>query len=86
MTVLEKKATHKGVPDLQLLDFYTAAERARAFGMKVVFMGEDSSHPNLKPGVVVEQNPLPGTLLDDNIVDANGNKKIPEIHVILSRR
>ena len=86
VTVLEKKATHKGVPDLQMLDFYTAAERARTFGMKVVFMGEDSSHPNLKPGVVVEQNPLPGTLLDDNIMDANGNKKVPEIHVILSRR
>jgi hypothetical protein len=85
-TTLEKKATYKGVPDLQLLDFYTAAERARAFGMKVVFMGEDSSHPNLKPGVVVVQNPLPGTLLDDEIVDANGNKKVPEIHVILSRR
>jgi len=54
--------------------------------MKVVFMGEDSSHPNLKPGVVVEQNPLPGTLLDDDIKDANGKKKVPEIHVILSRR
>ena len=84
--VLEKKAVHKGVPDLQMLDFYTAAERARAFGMKVVFMGEDSSHPNLKPGVVVEQNPLPGTLLAEDIEDANGNKKTPEIHVILSRR
>lgn len=86
VTLLEKKATHKGVPDLQLLDFYTAAERARAFGMKVVFIGEDSSHPNLKPGVVVEQTPLPGTLLAEEIEDVNGKKKIPEIHVVLSRR
>ncbi len=86
VTLLEKKATYKGVPDLQLLDFYTAAERARTFGMKVVFMGEDSSHPDLKPGIVVEQNPLPGTLLDDDIKDPNGKKKVPEIHVILSRR
>jgi len=85
-STLEKKATYKGVPDLQLLDFYTAAERARTFGMKVVFMGEDSSHPHLKPGVVVEQNPLPGTLLADDILDANGKKRMPEIHVILSRR
>ena len=85
-SVLEKKATYKGVPDLQMLDFYTAAERARAFGMKVVFMGEDASHPNLKPGVVVEQNPLPGTLLAKDVEDASGKKKVLEIHVILSRR
>ena len=85
-TLLEQRATHKGVPDLQMLDFYTAAERARAFGMKVVFKGEDSSHPNVRPGVIIMQNPLPGTLLEDNIEDANGNKIIPEIHVILSRR
>ena len=85
-SALEKKSEHRGVPDLYMLDFYTAAQRASASGMKVVIMGEDDSRPHFPSGVVVAQNPIPGTWVDDSVVDAYGNMKPPEIQVILSRQ
>ncbi len=39
----EKTVQGRGVPNLQKLDLFTAAERAREFGMKVVPVGEDAS-------------------------------------------
>jgi Bacterial PH domain/PASTA domain len=76
VTKMETKVQTKGVPDLQRLDFWTAAERARMLGLRVVLMGEDPSYPNLEPGLVVDQNPPPGTLMQDG----------GEIHVLLSKR
>jgi len=76
LTALERQSQSRGVPNLQQLDFWEAAQRARALGMRVVLMGEDPSYPHLPPGLVVEQNPPPGTMME------NGG----EIRVLLSKR
>ena len=81
ISTMEKNVLGKGVPNLQKLDLFAAAERANSLGMKVVPVGEDSSYPNIAPGLIVSQNPMPGTLVESK----NSNGK-PEIHVVLSRR
>jgi len=81
LATMERNVLGKGVPNLQKLDLFTAAERAREFGMKVIPVGEDASYPNIAPGLIVSQNPMPGTLVESK--DSNGK---PEIHVVLSRR
>ena len=81
ISTMEQNVLGKGVPNLQKLDLFTAAERADSLGMKVVPVGEDSSFPNIAPGLIVSQNPMPGTLIESK--DSNGK---PEIHVVLSRR
>jgi hypothetical protein len=83
LTVLEKKMVNRGVPNLQKLDLWTAAELARELGMKVVPIGEDPSYPNIAPGLIVAQNPLPGTLMR---LDSQDPEDKPQIHVVLSRR
>ncbi len=77
----EKTGLYRGVPNLQKLDLFTAAERASALGMRVVPVGEVSTYPNIAPGLIVSQNPMPGTLVESK--DSNGK---PEIQVYLSRR
>ncbi len=81
ISTMEQNVLGKGVPNLQKLDLFTAADRANALGMKVVPVGEISSYPNIAPGLIVSQNPMPGTLI--SFKDA-GEK--PEIQVYLSRR
>ena len=81
VSTMEQTVLGKGVPNLQKLDLFTAAERASALGMKVVPMGEVTSYPNIAPGLIVSQNPMPGTLVESK----ESNEK-PEIHVYLSRR
>jgi hypothetical protein len=81
VSTMEQSILGKGVPNLQKLDLFTAAERASALGMKVVPVGEVSSYPNIAPGLIVSQNPMPGTLVESG----DSNEK-PEIHVFLSRR
>ena len=81
ISTMEQNVLGKGVPNLQKLDLFAAAERANSLGMKVVPVGEDSSYPNIAPGLIVSQNPMPGTLVESK--DSNGK---PEIHVVLSRR
>ncbi len=81
VSTMEQTVLGKGVPNLQKLDLFTAAERASAFGMKVVPMGEVTSYPNIAPGLIVSQNPMPGTL-----VELKESNEKPEIHVYLSRR
>jgi Bacterial PH domain len=78
---MEQSVLGKGVPNLQKLDLFTAAERASAIGMKVVPVGEVSSYPNIAPGLIVSQNPMPGTM-----VESSDSNERPEIHVYLSRR
>jgi beta-lactam-binding protein with PASTA domain len=73
----------RGVPNLQKLDLFAAAARAREFGMKVVPVGEDASYPNIESGLIVAQNPLPGTLMH---VESNNPEERPLIQVILSKR
>ena len=41
ISTMEQNVLGKGVPNLQKLDLFTAAERASALGMKVVPVGED---------------------------------------------
>ena len=81
ISTMEKNVLGKGVPNLQKLDLFAAAERANSLGMKVVPVGEDSSYPNIAPGLIVSQNPMPGTMVES--MDPNER---PEIHVYLSRR
>ncbi|HYX50256.1 MAG TPA: PASTA domain-containing protein, partial [Ktedonobacteraceae bacterium] len=81
ISTMEQNVLGKGVPNLQKLDLFTAAERASAIGMKVVPVGEVSSYPNIAPGLIVSQNPMPGTLVSFKDADEK-----PEIHVYLSRR
>jgi hypothetical protein len=79
----EKTGLYRGVPYLLKLDLFTAAERVSALGMKVVPVGEVSSYPNIAPGLIVSQNPMPGTVVQ---VESNNPEIRPEIHVFLSRR
>jgi PASTA domain/Bacterial PH domain len=81
ISTMEQTVLGKGVPNLQKLDLFTAAERANALGMKVVPVGESSSYPNIAPGLIVSQNPMPGTL-----VESKDPNERPEIHVMVSRR
>lgn len=81
--VLEKKMVSRGVPDLQAMDFWSAAAMAAEMGMKVVPIGEDDSHPQIAAGHIVSQSPPPGTLMD---VDPNAPSGRPQIQVILSKR
>jgi hypothetical protein len=83
LSSMEMNVLGKGVPNLQKLDLFTAADRAREFGMKVIPVGEDSSYPNIAPGLIVSQNPMPGTMVQ---VGSNDPETRPQIHVVLSRR
>src|SRR5260370_10078483 len=58
LTVLEKKMVNRGVPNLQTLDLWTAAELQRELGRNGVPIGEDASYPNIAPCLIVTQNPL----------------------------
>ena len=60
---LEQTHQIKGAPNLQRLDFVEAMERASELGFQVVVWDEDSSHPELPPGMVIYQNPPPGTVI-----------------------
>ncbi|HEY0753848.1 MAG TPA: PH domain-containing protein [Ktedonobacteraceae bacterium] len=81
--VLEKKMISKGVPDFQRMDFWSAASMAAEIGMKVIPVGEDDSYPQIEPGHIVSQVPLPGTLMD---IDPDSPTGRPQIHVVLSKR
>jgi len=80
---LEKKVVSRGVPNLQKLDLWTAAEMAQELGMKVVPVGEDSAYPNIDSGLIVAQNPLPGTLMR---AESDDPEDRPQIQVVLSKR
>src|SRR5258708_18245300 len=80
---LEKKVVSRGVPNLQKVDLWTAAEMAQELGMKVVPVGEDSSYPNIDSGLIVAQNPLPGTLMR---AESDDPEDRPQIQVVLSKR
>ncbi len=83
LDTMEKTVLGRGVPNLQKLDLFAAAHRAREFGMKVVPVGEDASYPNIESGLIVAQNPLPGTLIH---VESDNPEERPLIQVILSKR
>ena len=80
---LEKKMVNRGVPNLQSLDLWEAAERASSIGMRVVPVGESAEYPGVAPGKIVSQVPSPGTLLQH---DPNNPAEKPQIQVVLSRR
>ena len=79
---IETKVANRGIPDLKLLDLWTAVERASELGMTVVPIGETDSYPNVESGKIVRQMPPPGTVL---AAIAGSNEK-PQIQVILSKR
>ncbi|HXX78436.1 MAG TPA: PH domain-containing protein [Ktedonobacteraceae bacterium] len=94
ISTMEKNVLGKGVPYLITKNLFDAADIAGKLGMKVVPVGEDSSYyPDVDPGLIVSQNPLPGTLLVEMkdsegkpLKDSKGKPLIPVIHVVLSRR
>lgn len=72
------------VPDLRNKDLFSALEMASNVGMKIVPIGEDASRLDLKPGIIVSQNPLPFKHI---AVELNGKpENRPTIKVILSGR
>lgn len=81
--VLERKIVSRGVPNLQTMDVWSAAAMAAEMGMKVVPVGEDDSYPQIEPGRIVSQEPLPGTLM---AIDPSSPDGRPQIQVILSKR
>jgi hypothetical protein len=82
VAVLEKKMVSRGVPNLQTLDLWTATEMAAEAGMKVVPVGEDDSYPQIQPGRIVSQDPIPGTLI---AMDPDKAEDTPHIRVTLSK-
>ncbi len=76
---LEKKVASRGVPNLHRMDLWSAAAMAAEMGMKVVPIGEDDSYPQVETGLIVAQNPLPGTLM-------SVEEGRPQIQVTLSKR
>jgi hypothetical protein len=76
VTTLERKVQSEGAPNLQNLDYWSAAERARELGLRVVVIGETPVNSGLPPGQVVQQIPPPGTLMNQG----------GEIQVYLSKR
>jgi hypothetical protein len=83
LATMENGLLGRGVPNFQKMDLFKAADLASQLGMKVVPVGEDSTYPNIEPGLIVSQNPMPGTLVQ---VGSNGSEMRPQIRVILSSR
>jgi hypothetical protein len=81
LATIENGVLGRGVPNLQKMDLFKAADLASQLGMKVVPVGEDSTYPNIAPGLIVSQNPIPGTLVH---VGSNDSEMRPQIRVILS--
>lgn len=81
--VLEKKIVSRGVPNLQNMDLWNAAALAAEMGMKVVPVGEATSHPQIPPGRIVSQEPQPGTMM---AITAESADARPQIHVVLSKQ
>ena len=79
---IETKVESRGIPNLRLLDLWTAVERASELGMSVVPIGESDSYPNIESGKIVMQIPPPGTVVEATV---DTNEK-PQIQVILSKR
>lgn len=76
VTVLEEKVQSIGAPNLQNMDFWSAADVASEFGLRLIVVGEAAGHAGQPPGVVIQQSPPPGTMMQQGA----------EIQVLLSRR
>jgi hypothetical protein len=83
LATMENTVLGRGVPNLLRLDYFEAAERARAANMRVVLNGEDPSYPNIESGLIVSQDPIPGTLIQ---FDPHNYSEWPVIRVKLSSR
>jgi len=83
LDTMEKTVLGRGVPNLLRLDYFAAGERARVAKMRVVLNGEDSSYPNIESGLIVSQDPIPGTLIQ---FDPHNYSEWPVIRVKLSSR
>lgn len=76
VTTLEKKVQSEGAPNLQNLDFWSAADLASGLGLRLVVIGEAAVNSGQLPGRVIQQSPPPGTLINPG----------GEIQVLLSKR
>lgn len=65
----------QGAPNLYRLDLLEAMDRADALGFQVVVWDEEPAEPGQAPGVIVYQNPPPGTIINPG----------SEIQVVLSK-
>jgi len=80
---MERTVLGRGVPNLLRLDYFEAGRRAQTANMRVVLNGEDSSYPEIESGLIVSQDPIPGTMIQFD--PSNGNEW-PMIRVKLSSR
>jgi uncharacterized membrane protein YdbT with pleckstrin-like domain len=76
VSTLEQKVQSEGAPNLQNLDYWSAADRARELGLHVVVIGEKEVNSGYPAGQIVQQIPPPGTLMGPG----------GEIQVYLSKR
>ncbi len=83
LATMENTVLGRGVPNLLRLDYFEAGDRARAANMRIVLNGEDSSYPNIESGLIVSQDPIPGTLIQ---FDPHNSSEWPVIRVKLSSR
>lgn len=83
LATMERKMLGRGVPNLLNLHFLVADDRARKLGMYVVPVGEDPSYPDIEPGLIVSQDPIPGTLIQ---FEPEKPEERPQIRVVLSGR
>jgi hypothetical protein len=83
LATMESTVLGRGVPNLLRLDYFQAGERARAAKMRILLNGEDSSYPNIESGLIVSQDPIPGTLIQ---FDPHNSDEWPVIRVKLSSR
>jgi len=73
---LEETTKTIGAPDLREQDIVTAMAQAQEYGLDVAIFSEAEATANMAPGLVMHQNPPPGTLM------VPGSK----IEVVLSKR
>ncbi|GCE19435.1 hypothetical protein KDK_32350 [Dictyobacter kobayashii] len=73
---LEETDRRVGAPNLKNLDLFDAMGCAKEYGLNIVVRGEAVDSPDIPPGLVIQQNPPPGTVME----------KGSQVEIVLSKR